>query len=273
MKSKSQTVAVLMSVYNNDKVSDLILAIESIINQTYDFVDFYIYSDGVDNEHLIKILKNYETYDNIKVFYSENNNGLAYALNHLIEIISVLNYGYIARMDADDISTPERLYHQVSFLNNNSSIDVVGTNCLEIDDAGNVIFEKKMPEHHSDISDFVIKRSPLIHPTVMFRGHIIKRIKYDMRLMNTQDYYLWVDLLAEGLKFHNLQSNLLLFRVSESFFKRRGIGKILNEVSGRIYAMRKLKKFSVKNIIYIIALICIRLSPKTIKKLCYKNLR
>lgn len=273
MKNKSQTIAVLMSVYNNDDVKGLDAAIESIKCQTYKDIDIYIYCDGIVEPELLRILKDNETNGHAMVYYSTNNNGLAYALNFLINIIKNINYGFIARMDADDISAPERFSEQVNFLNNNPHISVLGTNCLEINETGDVIFEKKMPEQHHQIERFIIKRSPLIHPTVMFRGGIIEKLNYDTKLMNTQDYYLWVDLLADGVRFHNLQQNLLYFRVSNSFYKRRGVRKIINEVSGRFYAMRKLKQLNIKNIFYVAILICIRLSPELIKKFCYRKLR
>lgn len=273
MENKSKTVAVLMSVYDKDNIDELRLAINSILEQTYHLIDLYIYSDGVTQPSLLTYLNEIENKTGVRIIYSKDNNGLAFALNYMINIVKHQGYGYIARMDADDISLPSRFEEQVIFLDENSDISIIGTNCFEINSEGKIIFQKKMPETNDEIKSFIVKRSPLVHPTVMFRGSIIDFINYDNKLLNTQDYYLWVELLSQGFKFHNLQSNLLLFRVASGFYKRRGVKKIGNEFLGRLYAMKKLNQYSLLNFFFVFSLLMIRLSPNCIKKFCYKYLR
>lgn len=68
-----------------------------------------------------------------------------------------------------------------------------------------------MPETHHELIKSIVKRSPFIHPSVMFRGSVVEHIRYNDSLMNTQDYYLWIDLLSKKYKFHNIQQPLLFF--------------------------------------------------------------
>lgn len=58
-----------------------------------------------------------------------------------------------------------------------------------------------MPETHHELIKSIVKRSPFIHPSVMFRGSVVEHIRYNDSLMNTQDYYLWIDLLSKNINF------------------------------------------------------------------------
>lgn len=273
MKSKNHTVAVLMSVYDGDQLQYFKEAVDSVLEQTYPEVDLYIYADAVSKPELIDYIKILENNKKVFIKKGEFRKGLAFGLNMLLEEIKYKNYGYLARMDSDDISLKDRLQNQVDFLNSNIDIAVVGGNCIEISCDGKPLFQKKMPETHEEIIKSIIKRCPFIHPAVMFRGRIIQDIKYDNTLMNTQDYYLWVDLTAKGYKFHNLQEFLLKFRVSNDFYNRRGLNKIKNEMKSRFYAMRKLNNHSFSNYTFLIMLFFLRIAPVRIKKFCYMKMR
>lgn len=273
MSDKKKTIAVIAAVYDGDDAGIFKKAMDSIFLQTYHDYDVYLYVDAVKNEDLIKAISIYQAKTNFFTFYGEERKGLAFGLNYLLDKIKKINYGYIARMDSDDISREERFKSQVEFLENNRDVSVVGTNCIEIDGDGNELFHKMMPENHNDIISTVVKRSPFIHPTVMFRGDLIAVLEYNNNLMNTQDYYLWIDLLSKGYKFHNIQYPHLYFRVNEGFYNRRGLSKVLNEVKSRLYAIHKLDQRYFKSYAYVVGLIMLRLAPVSIKKYCYKRFR
>ncbi|MBW5826399.1 glycosyltransferase [Yersinia kristensenii] len=271
----SEKVAVIMSVYDGDDILHIEESINSILSQSYGNLSLFIYIDGVRNEKILSLVKR-KTNDNVNVysFSSDENNGLSYALNFLIDKVKKLDeYKYIARMDADDISEVDRISEQVSFLKSNLEISILGTNCVEINEFGKEIYKKIMPETHDELMSFIFKRSPLIHPTVMFRCDIIDDIRYDATLKNTQDYYLWVDLISKGYKFHNLQKYLLRFRVANNFYTRRGTDKVWNEMNSRLYAINMLKGRKVVNYIYIFLLFFLRVSPECIKKFVYRKMR
>lgn len=272
-------IAVALSIYRNDKLHYIKESITSIIKQTYINYDIYIMVDGEISYDVRCYLESLSfNFPNIYVFFKKNNKGLAYRLNQIIKkIINKKEYSYIARMDADDISVPERFEKQVMFLEQNKDISVVGCDVLEIDSNGVVLFYKKMRSKHCDIVRDIIKRCPFNHPSVMFNLAKFPNdsfIFYNEKLMNTQDYYLWIDLLANGHLFHNINEPLLYFRVDDNFHDRRGVKKVMNELKSRLYALHKLDNLATPvNILYILLLVSLRLSPKFIKKIAYGKFR
>jgi hypothetical protein len=109
----------------------------------------------------------------------------------------------------------------------------------------------------------------------MFNLNVIKSddLKYDGVLRNTQDYYLWIELLKKGYKFANLREPLLKFRIDENFHKRRGLKKAINDFNSRVYAMKALNVFSTSNILHALLLFGLRVSPSFLKKLAYDRFR
>ena len=106
-------LAVIMSVYKNDKLSFVKLAVESILEQSYSNFNFYIQADGKLSEEL------YHYFENIKdqrlIFRRrDENKGLAFSLNELLSVVLKKQYNFIARMDADDISLHNRLEKQIN---------------------------------------------------------------------------------------------------------------------------------------------------------------
>lgn len=269
-------VAVAMSVYRADTYKNLKLSIESMLTQTYQEIDIYIQVDGEVSEDCYELLRHYSSLNNIFVQFNEVNKGLATRLNEIIKQITDLGgYSFIARMDADDISYPQRIEEQVNFFENNPGVSVLGTDLIEISDSGTELFHKKMAYTHSEILKSIIKRCPVNHPTVMFRESVFSgsQIRYKSELMNTQDYYLWVDLLEVGYQFANIDKPLLYFRINADFHSRRGWNKAKNEFLSRVYALKKLQVLSFSNIFHIMFLFLLRISPPSIKLLAYKYLR
>ncbi|MFM5622908.1 glycosyltransferase [Aeromonas veronii] len=268
-------VAVIMSVYKSDTVMFLRQAIDSIIGQTYIHVDIFIQVDGLVSLELELLLSNYAHNERVFVFFHKENRGLATRLNNSIDnVLKIGIYNFIARMDADDVSAPNRIATQVNFLKKNPTIDVVGSDVIEIDRDGNHVFYKKMDSSHEVILKKIIKKCPFNHPSVLFRTSLFDEgLRYKDSLMNTQDYYLWVDLIAAGKKFSNINKPLLYFRIDENFHSRRGWQKAMNEFNSRLYAFNKLKVVNVANMIHVVMLFILRLSPSFIKKVVYKYFR
>lgn len=98
------------------------LAIDSILAQSFEDFEFLIFDDG-SSDSTATILNNYHD-DRIKLFHSDNTEGYTYHLNNGLKISTGK---YIARMDADDISHPERLKNQVEFLDQNLEYGLVGS--------------------------------------------------------------------------------------------------------------------------------------------------
>ncbi|MGR5094954.1 glycosyltransferase [Vibrio maritimus] len=272
----TKKVAVAMSVYKSDSFDNLKLAIDSILQQSYECLDFYIQVDGYIESSCRELLDSYSDLENVFVTFNKENKGLAFRLNTIIDnVVEKGHYKYIARMDADDISFYNRIELQVQFLEDNKNVSVVGSDVIEISDSGKEIFHKRMFYSHDDIAKKIIKKCPFNHPTVMFRESVFSNslARYKNELKNTQDYYLWVDLLASGHKFANLPNALLYFRVNGDFHSRRGFDKAMNDLRSRVYAFQKLDVLSASNFVHMLLLFLLRISPVKIKEMAYKYLR
>lgn len=268
-------IAVALSIYKSDQPEYIKQAIESILNQKDADFDLYIKVDGKVPDGIHCVLNKYISLNNVFIDFHSVNKGLAFRLNQIIKIVlDKKEYDFLARMDADDISYPERFSTQVNFLIKNKDIAVVGSSAIEFNENGSEKF-KKMFITHEELYFNIIKRCPFNHPTVMFNLNVIdeKDIIYDDRLLNTQDYYLWVELLKKGYRFSNIEKPLLRFRVNSDFFNRRGLKKAINDTKARYHAMKLLKLFTLSNINHTVLLFLLRISPSFIKRTAYQYLR
>ena len=115
-------VSVIMSTYK-EPIDWIRQSIDSILNQTFSEFEFIIVVDNPKYKELISVLNDYAEADNrICIMVNENNIGLVKSLN---KALSQCNGEYIVRMDADDISLPERIAHQIDYINN-KKYDLVG---------------------------------------------------------------------------------------------------------------------------------------------------
>ncbi|MEI8611106.1 glycosyltransferase [Enterovibrio sp. Hal110] len=270
----SGKVAVIMSVYKNDNFYFLKNSIESIISQDYSGIRLFIFRDGVVSDDIQSYLESMKLLG-VKVINSNSNRGLANGLNTLIdEVLSTREYDYIARMDSDDISRPNRISRQVSFMESDKSVDVCGTSCREFG-ASFSLNEKHLPTSHSELLDFSITRCPFIHPSVMFRSSVFEGgIRYPTNTSLTEDMALWFELLNRGCKFANINEVLIDYRLDERTIQRRkGFDKAISEVKIRLYNMFKLQRFSMKALSLILARFVFHLLPDYAMRLVYKKAR
>ena len=267
-------VAVIMSVYRSDSLEYLKSSVESILTQTFNKFTLFIYRDGVVPTDVDEYLSTLDLENEAVTFFtSENNTGLANALNKLIDIVLLEgSFEYIARMDSDDISKPERISKQVAFLETNKHIDVCGTSCHEF---GASLEEKHLPESHEQLLNFSVTHCPFIHPSVMFRTSVfLSGIRYPVDTSLTEDMALWFILLNEGCKFSNINEILLDYRLNENTIARRtGADKAFSEFKIRFSNMRTLNKVSIRNVTLVFARLVFHVLPNSVMKLAYKRLR
>ncbi|MDE6409962.1 MAG: glycosyltransferase [Muribaculaceae bacterium] len=204
-----------MAVYN-EPLNWVLQAIRSILYQTFTDFEFIIINDNPTREELWKLLEELSNSDSrIIIRKNKVNIGLTKSLN---EGLKICKGKYIARMDADDISFPDRLAHQYNYLEKNPEISVLGTNRKYIDENSNVL-KKKHPLIHNPntIESLFILRSPFIHPSVMFRRSLIDNgFFYDESFTSAQDYNLWGRLLINNYRLDNLKEPLLFYRISSN---------------------------------------------------------
>jgi glycosyltransferase involved in cell wall biosynthesis len=263
-------LAVIMSVYHNDKLSFVRESIQSILDQTFSRFHYYLIFDGpvsTDIDDYVASLKD----NRIRLSRLEKNSGLATALNHLLEVVlKNSDYQYIARMDADDISMPERFEKQRNYLIENPEITVLGSWYEEIDEAGKHLSYRKLPTEHEALRKRYYTRTPFAHSSVMFHRRLIEIAGYyptDTVLM--EDNVLWGRALKNGLKFGNIAENLLKFRIDIDYYKRRsGIKYGWNFIKTRFKINRSLK-FPAHTYIYSVLIGTIKMIPSFIYHFIY----
>ncbi|MBC3764918.1 glycosyltransferase [Neptunicella marina] len=260
-----------MAVYKGDRVDWVQQAIESVLSQLYtDFVFAIVFDGEVGGEIESLVRDTLFKHRNVALIRSSENRGLSACMNYVVEWSKRLAPLFFFRMDADDIACENRLLVQTKFLKSNPSVSILGSALDEINEQGNVVGQRKLPLSHEEIIKFLPKRCSLNHPTVGLRFSVFDAgFRYSEKLANTQDYFLWADLAAAGYKFTNLSEKLLKFRRVNNFYKRRGINKSINEFKARWYTMKKLNQFTVANIMYACAVICLRMMPSQIIKIAY----
>lgn len=266
------TAICAMAVYSEDRIDWVKQALESIENQIYtDFV-LILVIDGAVSVEMENFLHEFvEAKPRIVLVKSEKNMGLSASMNYVVDIAKAYNPSYFFRMDADDISLPERFAKQIAFLEKNPKVSILGSSLIEVNEKGKTVGKRNLPLKHGEILRFLPKRCSINHPTVALRFSIFEQgFRYREDLKNTQDYFFWADLAAAGFKFANLKQKLLKFRRVNDFYKRRGFSKSINEFKARFYTMKVLKKHSIGNIVYAFAVLGLRLMPARIVKIAYK---
>jgi glycosyltransferase involved in cell wall biosynthesis len=196
-------ISVILPVYNCEKY--IAEALDSILNQT--FTDFEIFIiDDASTDRTIEIVSGYKD-ARIQHIRKPKNTGYTDSLNMGIRLTKGK---YVARMDGDDISLPERFEMQFKLMESRPEIILCGT-WLEIIGTGRII---KNPEHHEQILSQLLLKNPIGHPSVFIRKEAINSFEYDKSKEPAEDYDLWSRMIWEG-EFYNIQHPLLLYRQHE----------------------------------------------------------
>jgi glycosyltransferase involved in cell wall biosynthesis len=201
-----------MSVYNGEAF--LRESIESMLAQTFTNFEFIIINDG-STDKTQEILESYN--DSRILLIPQDNMGLTLSLNKGVD----LSRGeYLARMDSDDISHPQRLEQQIKWLKAHPQYCAVASKVSCIDENG-----KKTSDWASDQSTITAEEmrmklpriNCIAHPSIMFRSDVIKTYLYNPLQPHSQDYDLYLRLFSDGLKIGKINDTLLTLRLhSES---------------------------------------------------------
>lgn len=200
---KTPTISVLMPVYNTG--SYLADAIESILNQTFGDFEFIIINDGsTDNSKEIVL-----SYNDDRIVFVDNEQNIGYVAS-LNKGIPLCKGEYIARMDSDDISDPERFAIQLKYMTANQQVGLCGTWLKVVDGSGtpiSYIINQTRPEF---VKIHLLFSSMAMHPTVLFRANILKENLYN-DVMAAEDYDLWTR-LADSTQIANIPKYLFGYR-------------------------------------------------------------
>jgi glycosyltransferase involved in cell wall biosynthesis len=198
-------VSVVMPVYNAEKY--LKPAIDSILNQSYPDLDIVIVNDGSTDDSK-NIIKSYQD-PRIRYFENARNSGIVVTRNRGLE---EARGDYIAVMDSDDLATPDRMKIQVEFLENNQEFGMCGSYFKTINGQDKILKTVNFPTNDKDARSYLIVHNCFCHSTVMIRGELAKRLKYDLRYDVVEDYELWYR-ISKISKIINLPVYTTFYRV------------------------------------------------------------
>lgn len=219
-EAMSKKVSVIMGIYNCEKT--LGEAIESIISQTYENWELIMCDDGSRDEtyHLAQMYAD-RFPEKIKVIQNHKNLGLNQTLNNCL----VCATGeYIARMDGDDLSTPERFEKEVLFLNTHPEYAIVSTPMVFFDEKG--IWGQSTAIEIPQLKDFVFHAPFHCHAPCMIRREAFFKVggyTVDPRLLRYEDCNLWYKLYSAGYRGYNLQEPLYMMRDDRDAYRRRSV--------------------------------------------------
>lgn len=200
------TVSVVMSVFNGQQF--LAEAVESILKQSFRDFEFVIIDDGSTDE-TPKILNEYAGRDTRIRLVRQQNKGRAESLNIGI---GLAKGKYIARMDADDISLPNRFQEQVEFLEQHPDVGLLGGTYQRIDRRGKILETVRGPLEDQEIKTRILEMNPMCHPAVMMRGDVaLAAGGYRKALLDADDYDLWLR-MSERTQLANLDGCILQYR-------------------------------------------------------------
>lgn len=197
-------VSVCLSVYKT-KPEYLKECISSILNQTFKDFEFLIADDCPEDKTCEDIIKSYA---DERIIYMRNaqNLGISGSRNSLL---NMARGEYIAVMDHDDISLPERLREEAAYLDDHPECGVVSCWYERFPD----IKIKKKPQNSRQIEKALKNSCPMLHPAAMIRKSVLEEnhLQYETEYTPAEDYALWCRLCGKT-KFHNIQKVLFRYR-------------------------------------------------------------
>lgn len=212
--------SVAMCVYKNDNPIHFKEALESVVNQTLKPDEIVLVVDGPIPSTINEVINNYEEKAILKVIRLPENVGHGEARRVGLENCS---NELVALMDADDISVPGRFEKQVKCFEENKDVSIVGGNIEEfIDSVDNIVGIREVPQNDNEIKEYLKKRCPFNQMTVMFKLSEVDKAGGYKDWHNNEDYYLWIRMYQSGATFQNLKDSLVLARVGNEMYKRRG---------------------------------------------------
>jgi glycosyltransferase EpsE len=210
-------ISVIMTTFNEPK-NYIQQSIESVLNQTYTNFELLILDDS-SNSETIQAIDSFKKDIRVNVVREKRRMGFVHALN---KGMKMAKGKYIARMDADDICFNDRFEKQIKYMEAHTDIDILGGNMKIIDENGNILSQRQYPCSKFSLKFSSVFRSPVAHPTVMFRRSIIeKNMFYDDLFKKAEDLEFWLRLRNNGFKIANMPEYVLYFRISGDLAKKR----------------------------------------------------
>ena len=254
-------ISVIMGIYNcADTLEE---AVNCIINQTYKNWELIMCDDASTDKTYNEAVRLSKTDNRIIVIKNDSNKSLAPTLNHCLKYA---NGEFIARMDGDDICSPDRFEEELSFLKTHPEISFVSCDMNLFDSGGVFRTVNYNPNPHKER---LIIASQFCHAGVMIRANAIKAVggySESAKFKRVEDYDLWVNMYAKGFIGANIPKSLYSMRDDRNAFRRRKFSARLNEARVKYkafklfdlpfyYAIRIIEpiiKYFIPNFIYIL---------------------
>ena len=234
---KKGLISVIMAVYNC--APTLREAIDSIIKQTYTNWEFIICDDS-STDNTLDVVREYEAKypGKFKVIQNEVNSKLSFSLNHCLKYAEG---EFIARMDGDDISRPERFEKQIKYLREHEDVDLVSTlvQRFDGDTLADIVVKPEFPDRYTQRRQVAFN-----HATIMTYKYVYDKCDgytVSKRTVRAQDYDLWFRFFYHGFKGVNIQEPLYLMRENLAAVKRRTFKVRFNAYRTTIKGFRLLK--------------------------------
>lgn len=207
-------IGVVMPVYNAR--AHLEESLNSLLGQTFQDFEIIALDDGSTDGSLDMLAKfSAQNKGKIRIYASKSNQGVTRTLNRGLLIA---RSQYVARMDADDVSLPERFEKQVNYLDAHPEVGILGTRFWSMDEElKRVTWENNVPTDPDEVARTMLEHCCLGHPTVMMRRRVVEVLggyDEDDRCKTVEDYEFWLRALRE-FRVANLPDFLLKYREHE----------------------------------------------------------
>lgn len=230
-------VSVIMGIYNSNNKEIVKEAIDSILCQTFEDLEFIICDDG-SNDGTFELIESLTSHDErVIILKNKTNSGLSATLNKCIEISKG---EYIARMDADDISVLDRIEKQISFLDSYNEYALIGSDVILFEDNHDCGY-RSMPTRPRK-NDFLF-RVPFMHPTIIVRKNVLIKVggyRVAKETRRCEDYDLFMRIYSAGFKGYNLNEGLFKVREDSAAYKRRKYKYRIDEAKVRFKGYKSL---------------------------------
>ena len=260
------TISVIMGIYNCADTLDE--SIQSLLAQTYDKWKLIMCDDG-SSDNTYEVAKKYADEDPEKfvLLKNEKNMGLNYTLNRCLEAADT---EYVARMDGDDISLPERFEKELEVLKNNPDISIVSTAMIYFDASGDW---GKTTVKEAPVKKDIVHGTPFCHAPCMVRREAYNAVggySVSDRLLRAEDYHLWIKMYKHGYKGVNIPEAYYKMRDDNNAYKRRKYKYRVNEAYVKYLAVKELK-LPFYMVVYALKPLIVGLLPKPIYKMLHKR--
>jgi len=228
MSTSTPAISVLMPVYNAGRF--LAPAVESILAQTFADFELIAIDDG-SRDGSTEVLAQLAARDARVRVLTQENRGIVATLNRALELARA---PLVARMDADDLSRPDRFAKQVAYLREHPEIAVLSGAMDVIDESGAFLHTAVFPTGPDAVASELLRRSCVCHPAVMARADVLRSVAgYRRNAQHAEDYDLWLR-VAEVGRIANLPDVLLSYRLhSQTISVRHVVAQELAALAAR----------------------------------------